>query len=115
MAFWPGQRTCGARQGLCRWNECVRVASRALGGILSGGRASKMEIPAESKAGSWYVIIQNRKWRRTMNDFKRLGIVTGVVSVGIVGICLLGNRVISAAGQDRSEERRVGKECRSRW
>jgi hypothetical protein len=59
-----------------------------------------MEIPAESKAGSWYVIIQNRKWRRTMNDFKRLGIVTGVVSVGIVGICLLGNRVISAAGQD---------------
>jgi len=35
-----------------------------------------------------------------MSYFNRLGIVAGVVSVGIVGICLLGIRVISAAGQD---------------
>jgi hypothetical protein len=34
------------RQGLRRWNECEKVASRALGGIFSGGWASKMEIPA---------------------------------------------------------------------
>lgn len=35
-----------------------------------------------------------------MSDFKRLGVVTGVLSFGIIGICLLGIRVISAAGQE---------------
>src|ERR1017187_6219337 len=35
-----------------------------------------------------------------MSDFKRLEVVTGVLSFGIVGICLLGNCVFSAAGQD---------------
>src|ERR1039457_7503291 len=57
-------------------------------------------IPAFRTQCSWCVIIQNRKWRRAMSDFKRLGVVTGVLSFGIVGICLLGNCVFSAAGQD---------------
>ena len=35
-----------------------------------------------------------------MSDFKRLGVVTGVLSFGIVGICLFGNCVFSAAGQE---------------
>ncbi|MDR5726820.1 MAG: cytochrome B6, partial [Terriglobia bacterium] len=35
-----------------------------------------------------------------MNHFKRLGLMAGVVSVGIVGIWLSGSRVISAAGQE---------------
>lgn len=35
-----------------------------------------------------------------MNHFKRLGLVAGAVSVGIVGIWLLGTRVVLAAGQD---------------
>src|ERR1035437_2942213 len=35
-----------------------------------------------------------------MNDFRRLGMIACVVSVGIIGICLLGIRVISAAGQE---------------
>jgi len=37
-----------------------------------------------------------------MNDFKRLGIVVGLVCAGIVGACLLGNRVISAS-QDATQ------------
>jgi cytochrome c peroxidase len=35
-----------------------------------------------------------------MNDFRRLGMIACVVSVGIIGIRLLGIRVISAAGQE---------------
>lgn len=35
-----------------------------------------------------------------MRHFKRLGLVAGVVSVGLVGIWLSGSRVISAAGQE---------------
>src|ERR1035437_7479520 len=51
-------------------------------------------MPAFRTQCSWCVIIQNRKQRRAMSDFKRLGVVTGVVSFGIIGICLLGIRVI---------------------
>src|ERR1039457_3459002 len=60
----------------------------------------RFTIPAFRMQYSWCVIIQNRKWRRAMSDFKRLGVVTGVLSFGIIGICLLGIRVISAAGQE---------------
>jgi cytochrome c peroxidase len=38
-----------------------------------------------------------------MNHFKRLGLVAGVVSVGIVGMWLSGSRVISAAGQEAQQ------------
>jgi cytochrome c peroxidase len=35
-----------------------------------------------------------------MKNFKRLGVIGGMVCVGIVGTLVVGNRVISAAGQD---------------
>lgn len=40
-----------------------------------------------------------------MNHFKRLGLVAGAVSVGFVGIWLLGTRAISAAGQDAQPDK----------
>src|SRR5256885_14576035 len=52
---------------------------------------------AEGAAFSWYLL-----------DFVRLhGLVVGV------GPCVLGG--VGQWQADRSEERRVGKECRSRW
>ena len=35
-----------------------------------------------------------------MNLCNRLGLVAGLMSVGVIGTCLLGTRGISAAGQD---------------
>lgn len=36
------------RQGLCRWNECEKLVSRAFESVFSRHRASKMEIPVYS-------------------------------------------------------------------
>jgi hypothetical protein len=47
MAFGPGQRTCGDDKVFAVGTNAKKVASRALGGIFSGGWASKMEIPAQ--------------------------------------------------------------------
>ena len=44
--FEPEQRTCGDDKVFAVGTNANKVASRALGGIFSGGRASKMEIPA---------------------------------------------------------------------
>jgi hypothetical protein len=49
MAFWPGQRTCGDDKVFAVGTNAKKVASRALGGIFSGGWASKMEIPDKSE------------------------------------------------------------------
>jgi hypothetical protein len=46
MFFWPGQRTCGDDKVFAVGTNAKKVASPALGGIFSGGRASKIEIPA---------------------------------------------------------------------
>jgi len=40
------------QQGLRRWNECGKVASRALGDIFSGGWASKTENPTMKSMAS---------------------------------------------------------------
>ena len=47
MAFWPVQRTCGDDKVFAVGTNAKKVASRALRGIFSGGRASKMEIPVD--------------------------------------------------------------------
>jgi hypothetical protein len=43
-------RRLRGRQGLRHWNQCEKVVSRALGGIFSGGWASKMEIPVNGRS-----------------------------------------------------------------
>ena len=55
-----------------------------------------------------------------MSDKLRVGILGGTGMVGQRFISLLENHpwfevVVIAASPRRSEERRVGKECRSRW
>jgi len=45
MALWPEQRTCGDDKVFAVGTNAKKVASRPLGGIFSGGWASKMEIP----------------------------------------------------------------------
>ena len=40
----------------------------------------------------------------------------GFAAIGAgIGIGLIGKGAVEAIGRQRSEERRVGKECRSRW
>ena len=38
-----------------------------------------------------------------------------IFSVGTAGLLLMKSAVVYGANASRSEERRVGKECRSRW
>jgi hypothetical protein len=49
MAFEPEQRTCGDDKVFAVGTNANKVASRALGGIFSGGWASEMEIPDKER------------------------------------------------------------------
>ena len=50
-----------------------------------------------------------------MNKTKTGGVIAGVIMVLVVILFVLNIKVIPAGYVGRSEERRVGKECRSRW
>jgi len=51
MAFCPGQRTCWDDRVFAVGTNAKKETSRALGGIFSGGWASKMEIPVSILQG----------------------------------------------------------------
>ena len=48
MAFWSRKRPWRALPDLCPWNKRKMIASRAIGGIVSHGGGSKMQIPVQS-------------------------------------------------------------------
>src|ERR1017187_6068033 len=48
MAFWSRKRPWRGLPDLCPWDKRKMIASRAIGGIVSHGGGSKMQIPVQS-------------------------------------------------------------------
>ena len=62
--------------------------------------------------------IKKEALRQYLKYFKVWFIIAGILAVITIGaavVHLLTPKTVRGNSQDRSEERRVGKECRSRW
>ena len=74
---------------------------------------------AISRAARWPVEVISAEWARMAPRTRKLALALLAV---IVGVVVLGGSYVTFSNistmreeNDRSEERRVGKECRSRW
>src|SRR2546430_4123695 len=121
-----GKRLLGFKRG----DTDYRIAAIPLGGYvkMSG------ENPMDERTGDPAEFLSHPRWHRfliavagpAMNIFLALGLLTGVYMVhyetpvfldkpAVISWIKQDSPAAKAGLQPRSEERRVGKECRSRW
>src|SRR2546430_16015108 len=109
-------RAAPAREvySVTRVNREVRaLLERGLGVLWVEGELSNLSQPA---SGHWYFSLKDRDAQLRCAMFRAQNSLVGFTPRAGTQVLVRGRiSVYEARGEDRSEERRVGKECRSRW